>query len=193
MIDFVITNRILHPSQILDVRTLTSAHAVTQHSLVLCKVRVLLCKLNGKKKPNYITKFNVESLKDESIKILYQRRLDGKITQNPVAEIESVEELWRKVKTNITNSANEAIRQRTINTNGSKNNKPWFTQEVKTAAKERREAYIRYTSNRTPKEYGIYKEVRNRVNNEIKRLKQTYWERFSTEIEHDTYGGQKKV
>ncbi|XP_056641504.1 craniofacial development protein 2-like [Diorhabda sublineata] len=39
-IDYIITNRKVHPSQILDVRVLTSANIVTQHGLVLCKYRV---------------------------------------------------------------------------------------------------------------------------------------------------------
>ncbi|KAH1008228.1 hypothetical protein HUJ05_008802, partial [Dendroctonus ponderosae] len=85
---------------------------------------------------NYITKLNIESLKDESVRKLYQDRLDQKITQN-------------------TN------------------------------------AYIRYINNRSPDEYlKVYKRERSRTTNAIKR---TYWERFSVEMEHDLYGGQKKI
>lgn len=31
------------------------------------------------------------------------------------------------------------------------------------------------------------------MNNTIKQLKKNYWERFSSKMEHDLYGGQKKV
>lgn len=144
-----------------------------------------------KKKPNYVSKFNVESLKQESTKDLYARRLKEKIALNKITEEDDIETAWKRIKENITNSATEAIGLRTTDTNKPKN-KPWFTQEIKDLAREKREAYIKFINNRTPVEYERYKEIRNRTTNEIK-LKKNYWERFSTEMEHDLYGGQRRV
>ncbi|XP_057671223.1 uncharacterized protein LOC130902950 [Diorhabda carinulata] len=190
-IDYIITNRKVHPSQILDVRVLTSANIGTQHGLVLCKYHVSHI-IKKRKTPNYVSKFNIESLKDESIKYLYQNRLREKIVQNPIKETDNVEAAWEKLKNKIKNSAKESLGKRTIDTNRT-HNKPWFTLEIKELANEKKKAYIKYITNRTQEEYEVYKRVRNRTTNTIKELKKTYWENFSVEMEHDLYGGQKKI
>ncbi|XP_044749780.1 uncharacterized protein LOC123310377 [Coccinella septempunctata] len=191
VIDFVVTNRKVHPSQILDVRVLTSANVGTQHGLVLCKYRTAHI-AKKKKVANYITKFNVESLKDESTRYLYQCRLCEKINQNPITDCDNVEAAWEKLKNNIKTSAKEAIGERTIDTNR-KNNNPWFTPEIKELAKEKKNAYIKYINNRSHEDYEVYRVVRNRTTNAIKELKKRYWEDFSVEMEHDLYGGQRKI
>ena len=48
IIDYIVSNRKIHPSQILDVRSLNSVDIVSDHSLVLCKMRLLIQK-NRKK------------------------------------------------------------------------------------------------------------------------------------------------
>lgn len=80
-----------------------------------------------------------------------------------------------------------------MNINGKKNKKEWFTDEVKTLASQKKEAYIKYKNRRTTEEYERYKATRNRVNDAIKEIKKTYWEKFSADMEHDLYGGQRKV
>ena len=49
-LDYVISNRHIHPSQILDVRSLNSADNGSDHSLVLCKMRLQLQKRRSSKK-----------------------------------------------------------------------------------------------------------------------------------------------
>lgn len=126
----------------------------------------------------------------------FQRRddkwLDEKISQNTITGRDDVEDTWEKIKINIKNSAKEALGEKTINTN-KRNNKPWFTPEVKELAKEKNKAYIRYVNNRSVEEYQVYKKERNRTTNAIKQLKRTYGEKFSVEMEHDLYGDQKKI
>ena len=46
--NYIVSNRKIHPSQILDVRSLNSADIGSDHSLVLCKIRLLIQK-NRKK------------------------------------------------------------------------------------------------------------------------------------------------
>lgn len=192
MIDFVITNRNIHPTEILDVRVLTSANATTEHGLVLCKYRNKITP-QRKKPVEYATKFNIESFNNESTVQLYEERLKGKVEINPIKELDNVNQAWEKIKSNLLSSATEALGTRKININGRKNDKPWFTEEVKELAKEKREAYITYRNNKTPTELDKYKVIRNRVNQAIKELKEQYWENFSISMEHDLYGGQKKV
>lgn len=40
MIDYIILNRALHPSQIIDVRSLTTANIASDHQLVIGKIRM---------------------------------------------------------------------------------------------------------------------------------------------------------
>jgi len=47
---------------------------------------------------------------------------------------------------------------------------------------------VQYTT-----DYDSYKIIRNRVNEEIRRMKYQFWEKFSTDMEHNLYGGQKKI
>lgn len=77
-----------------------------------------------KKKPNYVSKFNVESLEQESTRELYAKRLKGKIVLNKITEEDGIEIAWKKIKENITNSATEAVGLRTTDANQPRRNKP---------------------------------------------------------------------
>lgn len=59
-------------------------------------------------------------METESIKDLYQRRLAEKITINKINETDDVEQAWDKIKSNVINSANEAIGTRKIKINPKK-------------------------------------------------------------------------
>lgn len=67
MIDFIVTNRNIYPIQILDIRTLNSAEAGSEHKLVLAKIWI---NITQKKDLDRITveKFNVQSLRNNSIR-----------------------------------------------------------------------------------------------------------------------------
>lgn len=178
-IDYIITNRNVHPSNILDVRILSSANTGTNHSMVLAKLRGTIQK-RKKDLERTVTKYNIESLQDESTRTLYQQRLSQKISENKILE-DDVETAWTKLHTSIIAAADEALSKRKVKQGGQ--NKPWFTQEVKVLAAEKRRAYLQYRSGTTT--YNQYKCVRNRVNAEIQLIKREFWERFSTEMEHD--------
>lgn len=75
MIDYIITNRNVHPTQILDVRTLNSG---TDHNLVLYKVRLKTRIMKIRQNAGYTTNYNIESLETASTRNLYQRRLAQK-------------------------------------------------------------------------------------------------------------------
>lgn len=193
VINRVITNRSIHPKQILDVRALTSADVGSDHRLILCKYRSYNRLIMKKRKPEYVTKYNIESFANDSTKDLYQRRLTDNINNNSIEEVNDVEQAWEKIKNNILKSAGEAISTRRININGKRNSKPWFVEEVKVLAEEKRKVYLRYRSNQTAIELEGYKAIRNRVNNRIKELKRQYWEGFTKSMESDLYGSQKKI
>jgi hypothetical protein len=192
MIDHIVTNRKILPTSIKDVRVLSSANIGSDHHLVLCKI--LLKHPKGRhKEPKYVTKINVKAIENDSTRGLYMNRLTNKISQNEITEQDTVEDAWKKIKLNIKDAAKEALGESKVNINGRPNLKPWYEESVKTLAKEKRVSYLIYRSNPTPEEYRKYKTVRNRVNREIDKIKKDYWQKFTTDIERDLSGAQRKI
>jgi len=68
-IDYIITNRNIYPSQILDVRTYRTPDIGSDHRKVVAKFRVS-AQLTKKLTPRTISKFNVEAFQNESTKYL---------------------------------------------------------------------------------------------------------------------------
>lgn len=69
-IDYIVSNRNILPSQILDLRTLNCADIGSDHSLLLCKLRMRTKRNGNRKKTNEsgqkTEKFNIESLWHQS-------------------------------------------------------------------------------------------------------------------------------
>jgi endonuclease/exonuclease/phosphatase family metal-dependent hydrolase len=191
-IDYIITNRQIHPSQISDVRALTSANVGTDHHLILCKLKMAKPpkKLTS---PKYIEKYNLEALDVKNTHSIYQNTISHKIANNQIKEENNVEEAWSKIRKNIDDAAEEILGKRKINTNAVNRKTPWFTDEVKQLAEEKRKSYLSYRSSPTTAEYKKYVQVRNRVNSQISRIKKNYWKKFTEDMEKDLYGAQKKV
>ena len=189
MIDYVLTNRNIHPTKILDVRVLTSANTGTNHNLVMAKIRYSSITLK-QKQTKTTEKLNVESFANETTKYLFQQRLTQKIRDNKIHKDDDVETAWKKTQVNILGAAEEALGKRLVKYGGIQR-KPWFCEEVKDLAEEKRKSYLQYRSKSIT--YDAYKVVRNRINSAIKMIKQGYWEKFSSDMEHDLYGAQKKV
>lgn len=192
MIDYVISNRTIIPSQVIDVRALTSANIGTDHSLLLCKM--LMEKPHRTKKPPVtIEKFNIESLTDDSTRNLYENRLTNKLKGLNMSEGD-VESCWNKIKSCIVKAAEESIGKRKVNINGTNNSKkPWFCHEIKELSQQKKKSYLRYRSSPTTEKRVEYTEVRNRINARIKAIKRDYWAKFTSDMDHDLYGAQKKV
>jgi hypothetical protein len=192
IIDFIITNRYFKPTQIIDVRALTSANVGTDHHLVLCKLNIEKPR-KIQKPPKIVSKLNIESISDDSTRILYQNRLSQYLINNPVLDSDNVDQAWIKVKSAIDKAASEALEKRNININTERNTKPWFNDDVRRLAEDKKKSYLTYRSNPSNEEYAKYVTVRNRVNSEIKKIKKEYWRRFTKDMEHDLYGAQRKV
>lgn len=81
-IDFIITNKIILPTQVLEVRILTSANIGTTHGMVLCKINLDVI-IKAKSKSPATERINVEKLEETFTQMLYQSRLQQKILNNP--------------------------------------------------------------------------------------------------------------
>ena len=139
-IDYIITNRQFKPHEILDVRTLNSANVGSDHALVLCKIRMKCCFLKRKSR-KIREKFNVESLGNDSVRELYRSRLREKICINLIKNEDGIEEAWEKLKTNILQSAEEALGKRKIGGSESRNKTPWYTPEVKQVTEKKKKPF----------------------------------------------------
>jgi len=55
------------------------------------------------------------------------------------------------------------------------------------------ETYLKYRNGKSMQEFKKYKKIRNRLNQRIKDLEERYWGKFTSDMEHDLYGSQKKI
>ncbi|XP_057657912.1 craniofacial development protein 2-like [Diorhabda carinulata] len=145
MIDFILTNRVITQAQVVDVRALTSANLGTDHNLVLGKI-LLKCPQQKRKHPQFIEKYNLESLTTESTKLLYKSRVTNKLKEIDLKPEWGVEENWQSTAKCIKEAAEEAIGKRKINVNATNHTKPWFCQEVKELSESKRKCYLTYKS-----------------------------------------------
>ncbi|CAG9831013.1 unnamed protein product [Diabrotica balteata] len=90
MIYYVITNRDINPSKIIDVRCLNSADVGSDHSLVLCKTRIIRKYFPPKRAAPTQTKIKVEGLNKESTEYLYRKRISKKIAGNEILENDNI-------------------------------------------------------------------------------------------------------
>jgi len=192
MTDYIITNRNIHPSQIIDVRAFKTADIGSDHRLVIAKFRVLAQQIK-KFKPSIISKFNVEAFQNESTKYLYENRLSEKLKNIELTLTGCPDLQWEKIQECIVKAAEESLGKRTVNTNAFKKSTHWFTPEIKELTHEKRKAYLKYISKPSIEQRTENREVRNRVNSRIREIKEGYWESFTADMEHDIYGAQKKV
>ncbi|KAK9892788.1 hypothetical protein WA026_021979 [Henosepilachna vigintioctopunctata] len=139
----------------------------------------------------YIRKFNTESLSTESTRQLYELRLSSRL--NNICIAGEVEEGWQQMKTCITEAAAESAGERTININANKNIKSWFCKEVKELADVKRKSYLLYLSSPTETNRTRIVENRNKANAALRAIKREHWRQFTSEMEHDLYGAQRKV
>ncbi|XP_045480919.1 uncharacterized protein LOC123685307 [Harmonia axyridis] len=191
-IDYILSNRHIHPAQVRDVRTLNSANVNSDHRLLMGKVKLKLpLKRNNKNRKEQ--KLNVESLWHDSTRVLYQRRLQEKIETNPIDSRDDVDVCWQKLKTNIEEAVNEVLGKRMINMDKGINRTPWFTDEIKKKCSEKKQVYLKYRAQRTPESYEQYKTIRNETNSLIRSAKNSHWEKFSKRMESDFYGLQKQM
>lgn len=192
VIDYIISNRTITPSQVIDVRALTSANIGTDHNLLLCKM-IMETPHRTKKPPVFLEKFNIESLTDDSTRNLYENRLTNKLEGLNTLECD-VESCWNKIKSCIVEAAEESIGKRKVNMNGTNNSKKsWFCQEVKELSQQKKKSYLIYRSSPTPEKHSEYTEVRNRINARIKAIKRDYWAKFTSDMDYDLDGAEKKV
>jgi len=119
MIDYIITNRNIHPSQILDVRALRTPDIGSDHRMVVAKFRV---SAQPKKKStlSIISKFNVEAFQHKSTNYLYANRLSEKLKNIISTPNDTTDFQWEKIQECNVKAAEESLGMRRVGRNASK-------------------------------------------------------------------------
>ncbi|XP_048516470.1 uncharacterized protein LOC125502436 [Dendroctonus ponderosae] len=117
-----------------------------------------------------------------------------KIEENPILNANDINLAWERIKNNIKNSAREALGERTRKVNQAINHKtPGFRPEVQEQCKEKRKAYLKYSTMLTPESYNEYKQVRSKTKKLRRKITNGHWEMSFKRLEGDFYGLQKQI
>lgn len=121
-------------------------------------------------------KYKIELLREESIKKLYQNRLEMQLDGNIVER--SPEEIYEHLKSSIHIAANEAlgIEQR------SKYKKETFSAELEEKIKIKKERYNEWLKDKTQNSRQKYVEYRRQVKEQVKKEKNDYWDNVCRNI-----------
>lgn len=188
IIDYIIVNNKLS-SDVIDTTVQRGSDLYTDHYLVIAKIRIIAKwrKRINKNLQNNQSVYKTYLLQDESIKQLYQSRLQTYLLEMPT-NIEINEE-WGNISRMIHKAAEETLgkkkkfRKRT-------GLKIW-NDEISVAVNEKQTAYIKLLQNRTLQNENDYKEKRNKVKSISKKLKEEHWDKLISNIEDDVHGRQE--
>lgn len=187
IIDYVIINDKLR-SQVIDVHVYRGCDINSDHYLVMAKL-VLYSKwkeMKSKPRSHNTEVFKVYLLRDESIRNLYQQRLQQYLLSNLNGQ--NIEEEWQIIKNCIEKAAQEAIGRK--NKFRSKKGLRIWNPEIENAIKEKQKAYKQWLQQKNEESKQIYKEKRNQAKTIVRNAHQNSWEKFISEIEDDIHGRQ---
>lgn len=193
IIDYILIERD-NRSIITDVRVRRGAEINSDHYLLLAKTKEKLYRStinnnNLEKKKEYISiksyKLKNKTLAKKYAKVVNQE-LEIWIKDNNKM---SIEELWNSFKDSILKAATQVCG--VYKANNHKRQTSWWSEEIKTQIKIKKEKWQRYLTNRTEANYKIYKEQRKIVKELVKKAKLRSWEQFGEKLEKDSKGNQK--
>lgn len=185
IIDYVIVKQVSN-LKILDVKVMRGPECGSDHHLLLAKIYFTYRRTNGTIKDTddrtatiETIRYNIEGLKDDSTKFLYQIRLANKLTgiQEDTAEI-----MYEAVKSCIHQAANEALGILSKETK-QYNSTPWWNDKLDALVKEKKELHRKRLETRTPQDIRNYQTKRKEVHREVKKTQNEYWEKVCSEVD----------
>ena len=188
IIDYVLTNeklfKIVH-----DTRVYRGKDIQSDHFLLITKIAVparwrKLVRTNL----TPINVFKVNLLQDDSIRRLYQMRLNQYMTYSAVGR--NINNEWEEIKNIIYQTALEVLGTRKKKLN---NKSLCWNEEIKQLIKEKKEAYLNFLSNRTDVNRTEYKYRCALVRKAVRKHKRNSWEKYVADLEHDVWGRQEKA
>ena len=195
LIDYVI-QRQNSKLQTTDVRAYRGPECGTDHYLVVAKVIVHYRKICGRKRNQErkteeetkleICKYNLESLRHESVKFLYKLRLAHQL-QSVQTEHVNAANIYQQVKQCIHQAARESLGQKE---EGNRNNPEWWSEELRGMVECKKKAYQTWLSTQSNNDRLIYVQYNRNVKREVIRNKNESWERKCEEVDR-CMGGSK--
>lgn len=188
IIDYVIvSNSLFYNTE--DVRVKRGAEIGSDHYLLIAKMNLSLKRNPLSRKQNTQTKLRVEKLKDIDTKTAYQNKLRSKLENEELLQSEDIEALWTRYKETLKQTANEICGRKKIG--GPRKRTAWWNGGVKSKIKQKKLAWKKYLSTKSPEDKELYILKRNEAKEEVKRSKQNQWEKFGERLENNFIENQK--
>ncbi|CAF4177383.1 unnamed protein product [Rotaria magnacalcarata] len=169
MIDLILIQK-RWKSSVMNCRTFQSADISSDHSLVLCNIKLRLQQRQIKPQQNI---FEINQLKNQATKKLYQEKLNANLQR--IIETDSIDEHATKIERAIE----EALQTTITTTKRAKN--PWISEQTLNLADEKRRVkQIKSTSTQNAK---LYKDLCNRVRKSARQDKEKWIQDKCDEIE----------
>ena len=155
----------------INCRTLQSADICSDHSLVLCNIRLCLKRMHNK--IQHGTRIELSQLKNEEIRECYSTKLENNIAKIDPAE--NLEEHAKKIEAVIKETA-----EATIPASRSAK-KPWISEETLKLADEKRT--LKLTKNASIQKEQEYKDICKKVKKSARQDKERWIQQQCEEIE----------
>lgn len=176
-----------------DVRAYRSAECGSDHYMIVAKITIRYRRNTNQKKMEddmeskaRVTKYNINSLKDESTQFLYKLRLAAKL--GSMGETETAEGKYQMVKTCIHQAAKEALGYCDEN---KKANPEWWADDVKEIINEKKVAYMTWLTTKDPEDRKTYVRLNRETKRIVSKKKNELWERKCEDVER--YLGGSRV
>jgi len=187
IIDYIMVNEKLR-NQVEDTRVYRGSDIYSDHYLVVATIRILgrWKKIHKVETHRQEEVFKVYLLQEESIRDLYQRRLNQYLERQSTKQ--DINEEWDSLRTCIEKAAYETLAKKK-KIRSKKGLRQW-NQQVKEAIDKKKQTYQKYLQTKSEESKEIYKEARNEAKRISRKAHQESWEKFISQVENDLHGRQ---
>ena len=175
LLDYIIVKK-KDLNSIKATRAYRSAHCNTDHLFILAKTKVTTKTIHRGKKPK-IPKITVRNTKSETLQEKFQAEFSKRCKE--VVD-EHPDKMWDALRTGIVESATEAFGT------GTSSKHDWLEENftiLEPLLEEKREALISYNKNPSQSKLDRLKSAKSKLQREIRRCANSYWEDLCKEIQ----------
>ncbi|NSM56166.1 RNA-directed DNA polymerase [Wolbachia endosymbiont of Atemnus politus] len=182
IIDYIISNMKMS-EMIIDTRVFRGSEIDSDHHLLIGKIKwTPRWKKTNKLSQNTKSEhYRVSLLEDESIKGLYQKRIEEWMRERE--EVRSIEEEWTNLKTIIDKAAKESLgmKRSWMRKRGIRN----WDDEIKHVIEEKKKAYRNWLNQKTIESKIEYNRKRALAKQACRKKNRESWDHFVTKLERD--------
>lgn len=191
IIDYIIANKKTWPL-VQDTRVYRGPDISSDHYLLISKLKILKRwkKATSKNVNTESALFKVHLLKEDSIRTLFQNRLENYVTLKQ--RDNNINQEWNNIKEAIIKAATEVLGTRKKSFN--KRRLKYWDDEIKELIDNKKQAYLKLMNQPDNQDLRIdYKRKSAVVKKKVRQIKRDSWEQYISEIEHDVNGRQDKA